>query len=187
MKFDFQYIASLEGTPEEQAWLRERLETLSVRESYALAAAIEKEPPQNTRKAVERLCFLESFTILFPAGNYEELGKFSLRKNGKLPDEVLPYVDFSQVGQQYEDAHPGLFIGKCYVCYPTCTPIASQQENGPPVLQDDGWSIKLKLASPAVPEGVWLRLPDYDGDMDENSGEAREVWSVRYSQMSTWT
>lgn len=41
---------------------------------------------------------------------------------------------------------------------------------GPPQAQYDGytlpqedlsWSVRLKLASPAVPEGVWVRLPDY--------------------------
>ena len=35
---DFKYLAELSGTPQEQAWLTERLETLSVRESYALSA-----------------------------------------------------------------------------------------------------------------------------------------------------
>ena len=32
--------------------------------------------------------------------------------------------------------------------------------------EDDGWSMKVKLASSAVPEGVWLRLPDYSAMTD---------------------
>ncbi len=39
MKNDFDYLLKLPGAPAEQAWLRERLETLSVREGYILAAA----------------------------------------------------------------------------------------------------------------------------------------------------
>ncbi len=171
MNGDFSYIPSLEGTPEEQAWLRERLETLSVRESYALAAVTSKTPPQNTREAIGCLYSLDNCKIRFPTGSYKELGKFALRQNGSLPDEVLPYVDLTQVGQQYEDAHPGLFIGECYVCYPTRASPANCQESASPTLADSGWSVKLKLASPAVPEGVWLRLPDYDGVTHEGAGE----------------
>ena len=35
-----------------------------------------------------------------------------------------------------------------------------------PLPKDNDWAVKLKLASPAVPEGVWLRLPDYPGMED---------------------
>ena len=77
-------------------------------------------------------------------------------------------MDFERLGQQYEDAHPGLFIGSCYVVYPA--PV-DPQYIPVPQLEDNDWSVKLKLASPDVPEGVWLRLPDHDGNMAENSSE----------------
>ena len=80
-------------------------------------------------------------------------------------------MDFEQLGQMYEDKHPGLFIGHCYVAYPKQPSPPIRQENGAPLLWDDSWSVKLKLASPAVPEGVWLRLPNYDGQVTEKSGE----------------
>lgn len=35
MMDDFKEFLELPGTPQEQEWLKERLETLSVRESYA--------------------------------------------------------------------------------------------------------------------------------------------------------
>ena len=38
MMNDFKEFLELPGTPQEQEWLKEQLETLSVRESYALAA-----------------------------------------------------------------------------------------------------------------------------------------------------
>lgn len=38
--------------------------------------------------------------------------------------------------------------------------------------EDIDWSVKLKLASPTVPQGVWLRLPDYE-EMNDEPGEIR--------------
>ena len=38
---------------------------------------------------------------------------------------------------------------------------------------DYSWSLRLKLASSAVPEGVWLALPDYNDIMDVRPGEIR--------------
>ena len=39
MMRDFEYLTALPGTVQEQAWVRERLDTLSVREGIALTAA----------------------------------------------------------------------------------------------------------------------------------------------------
>ena len=36
---DFEYLTTLPGTAQEQAWIQERLDTLSVREGMALTAA----------------------------------------------------------------------------------------------------------------------------------------------------
>jgi hypothetical protein len=33
---------------------------------------------------------------------------------------------------------------------------------------DNDWSVKLKLASRHAPDGVWLRLPDYEELNDGN-------------------
>ena len=38
---------------------------------------------------------------------------------------------------------------------------------------DYSWSLRLKLASSAVPEGVWLALPDYNDVTDARPGEIR--------------
>lgn len=169
---NFDQLLKLPGTPQEQAWLRERLETLSVRESCVLAAALMRQPPGNAVEAIDHLQSLDSYEVLFPAGSYEQLGQFYASQEGKLPGSVLPYVDMEQLGQLYEDIHPGLFVGNCYVRYPSQPTEFHCHENCPP-LQDSDWSVKLKLASPAVPEGVWLRLPDHDGNMAENSSEVR--------------
>ena len=165
----FKDLPALPGTPQEQAWLKERLETLSVREEHVLAAALMREPPESAWDAVVHLQSLDSYEICFPAGSYEQLGEFYLRKEASVPEEVMSYVNLDQLGEQYEGTHPGLFIGNCYVAYPA--PV-DPQSIPVPRLEDNDWSVKLKLASPTVPEGVWLRLPDHDGNMAVNSSEA---------------
>ncbi len=170
MKNDFDRLLELPGVPEEREWIKERLETLSVRESYVLAAAM-RHPPEDASEAVDCLHTLDDYEMCFPAGSYEELGAFYLRQDSHIPENALPYVDLERLGQVYVDEHPGLFVGQCYVAYPAQPSAPSCQENKLPLLWDNDWSVKLKLASPAAPEGVWLRLPGRDGKMIEESDE----------------
>ena len=146
------------------------METLSVRESYALAAVSMGYPPKKAAEAINSILNLSGCT-LYPAGSYEDLGKLSLGDASNLPEDVLPYVDFDHIGQEFENKHTGLFIGGYYVEYPkkAADPACSRKNAFLP--EDSDWSVKLKLASPAVPEGVWLRLPGYDGQTSEKSGE----------------
>ena len=169
MMENFKELPTLPGPAQYQAYVKERLETLSVREGYILAAVLQRAPPRDAEEAVDCLNSLEDYDVC-PAGSYEELGRFSLQRI-KVSEDVLSYVDLDELGRQYEDKHPGLFIGHCYLAYPKQPSPPIRQENGAPLLWDDSWSVKLKLASPAVPEGVWLRLPDYALDTDYGVGE----------------
>ena len=119
MMDDFKNLSTLPGTAEEKIWLEERLGTLSVREEHVLAAALMRQPPDNMAEAIDHLQSLDSYEVCFPAGNYEQLGAFYLRQKTRLPDDVMPYVDLERFGQHYENAHPGLFIGNCYVSCPS--------------------------------------------------------------------
>lgn len=155
-------LLRLPGTEEEREWLESRLETMSVKEGIVLAAAVERSPPETMMDAVNHLLTLEQYDVI-PAGSYEQLGAFYLW-NQCVPQEQRPFFDQSALGQWYEDEHPGLFVGNCYVAYP--------KQNGP-LLYDGSllpqndectdWSVRLKLASEAVPDGVWVKLPDYEG------------------------
>ncbi len=170
MTDDFKEFLELPGTPQEQEWLKERLETLSVRESYALAAVSMGYPPEKAADAINSILSLPDCT-LHPAGSYEDLGKYSQKGAANLPEDVLPYVDFGHIGQKFEDEHPGLFIGGYYVEYPKRAAEPAYSGKNAFLPEDSDWSVKLKLASPAVPEGVWLRLPGYDGKMVEDADE----------------
>lgn len=164
--YDFKDLPALPGLAYYQAWVKERLETLSVREGYILAAVLQGAPPLDVEGAVYCLDSLKDCDIC-PAGSYEELGKYYFQRL-KAPEDVLSYADLDQLGRQYEGKHPGLFIDHCYVVYPKQL---IPRESWYPQLWDEGWSVKLKLASSAVPDGVWLRLPDYALGSEYGVGE----------------
>ncbi len=170
---DFKYLTDLPGTPREQDWLRERLETLSVKENCVLAAAVELQPPESMADAVNCLQSLDGYPVRFPAGNCRRLGEYHLFQTTPAAEEVLPYVNLAQLGQQYMEKHPGCFVEGCYVEYPVWEPDLYYKGQGSLLPEDNGWSIKLKLSSPSCPEGVWLRLPDGGENMVEESAEVR--------------
>lgn len=155
---DFDYLAQLPGEERERCWLQKRLEQLSVREGIILAAALLCDPPEDTVQAINQLQSLDEYTVRMDVGSYETLGRWYLLNKTEMPLDALPFLDLESVGRQYEDKHPGLFIGSCYVQYPE-TPPKPVYQPGAVLPADDDWSVKVKLASPAVPEGVWLRLP----------------------------
>lgn len=180
---DFDYLARLPGEDREQDWIRMRLGTLSVREGIILAAAAQADPPENAVQAINRLQSLDEYTVCLNAGSYEALGRRYLINDTAMPMDALAFADLEAVGRQYEDKHPGLFIGSYYVQYPETTP-QPVYRRGMALPADNGWSVKVKLASPAVPEGVWLCLPgpledDYEDTMEE-------VLALRELRVKRW-
>ena len=183
----------------ERQWILDRLETLSVKEQTQLAAAIisrgqlkalsektgeERElavlkMDSNTAKeAVNLLLSLPDYEVICPAGSYEQLGESYLRYEAGRPD-LIPYANLEQIGWNYEDSHLGIFIGDCFVVLPRQELRQFYDGTNLDQLPDTDWSLRLKLASPAVPEGVWLCLPDStideEGRMDEIRLALREL------------
>lgn len=181
---DFDYLAQLPGEGREQDWIRKRLETLSVREGYALSAAIMSGPPENAVQAINRLQSLDEYRVLLDAGSYEALGRRYLLNETRMPMDALPFADLEQTGRYYESIFPGLFVGDCYVEYPNPDLYPAYSGHGAPLPEDNGWTVKLKIASPAVPEGVWLRLPGPFEDGCEDTVE--EALALRELQVKRW-
>lgn len=154
----YEKLLDLPGMPEEKDWLQKHLETLTVREYMTLSVAQLKQPAKTMMDAVEQICSLSDFTVC-PAESYEELGTFYLEKETCLPGESYRFADLDKLGRWYEEAHPGVFWGSFYIAYPSNGPL--YYYNGDALPEDD-WSVKLKLSSPSVPDGEWLRLPDYE-------------------------
>ena len=165
-------LTKLPGRPEEQDWLRERLDVLTVREGIALDAAIQRHPVQDSAEAVSLLAGLDEYEVVGGIRSYEDLGLYYLEENDTMLLELRDYINLEGLGCTCEELRPGLFLEGCYVMYPereTPRPYDGVTLPGP----DYSWSLRLKLASPAVPEGVWLALPDYNDIVDMRPGEIR--------------
>ncbi len=168
----------LPGTPQEEEWLKERLETLSARETDILSAAFQRFPPESKADAINLLFTLDDHSLCYPASSYSGLGKWYLQNDLHLPDSAIPHADLTQLGELYEEKHPGLFIGDCYVEYPSTPVPPAYDGNGVVIPPDEDWSVKVKLSTSLRPEGVWLRLPDRSavmGHNDEVNAALREL------------
>ena len=163
-------ILCLPGTAEEKQWLAEHLEVLSVRERPILSAAMAREPPQDMAGAVNCLLSLDEYEVRGHVGSYTALGEFSLFEQC-VPQDQQAYFDLTALGYAYEDQHPGLFIGNCYVEYPASQSVMLY--DGGELPEAEGWSVRLKLAAAAVPAGVWVKLPDYNEVNNDGPGEIR--------------
>lgn len=168
----FESLERLPATPEEKAWLQERMETLSVRESMILSGALMSGEVHNGCDLVNVFQAMQDYEVCYPAGTYAQLGRFYLAHEAQLPEDIPDFIDTEQLGKNYEDEHPGIFFGNCYVEYPNQGPALRYDGTNLAACVDDGWSVKVKLASERCPGGVWLRLPDYG---DANDGKPDET------------
>lgn len=179
-------LLKLPGTAEEKEWLEARLEMLSVKEGIVLAAAVERSPPTNMMDAVNHLLTLERYDVV-PAGSYEQLGEFYLWDQC-VSQEQRPYFDKSALGQWYEDEHPGLFVGNCYVAYPDkVIPASYGGQELPADFELLDWSVRLRLASEQVPEGVWVRLPDHESAVDKPGEISLALGELKVSMIDECT
>ena len=101
-----------------------------------------------------------SIELTLPSPPYEILDALE-RVGPERLNDVLSLAR-GRVGFEYLDHHPGLFIGDCYVEYPSKEVQPVYLGQGSPLPEDTDWSVKVKIASDAVPEGVWLRLPGWE-------------------------
>ena len=146
-------LLQLPGRPEEQAWLRERLEALTVREGIVLDIILRNPHVRDTAVAVKLLSKLDEYEVVGGIRSYEDLGLYYLEEHAASYLELRDYIDLDKLGRQYEAQHPGRFAGGCYVVYPRKGVTGFYDGVNLPG-PDYSWSLRLKLASSAVPEGV---------------------------------
>ena len=179
---DKNVLLRLPLTSEERQWLTEQLDVLSVKEQYRLAASI-----RNTESlkdlagktglelqaailsgkqdvavdAINCILDLHTYEVCFPVKDYADLGRYYLAYESTAPDGISQFLDLEQLGRQYAQQYPGIFVDDCYVRDPQVFLIPSYHGRALPTPDHMDWSVRLKLASPSVPDGVWISLPDY--------------------------
>ena len=169
---NYDTLKLLPGTPQEKEWLEARMETLSSRESLILSATLMENLAYDAKDIINIFQSMPDYEVCYPAGSYEALGRYALCYDAQLPQKLEEYIDLEQLGRNYEDEHPGLFVGDSYVEYLNQGPAFRYDGTNLAACMDDGWSVKVKLASPRCLDGAWLRLPDYG---DANDGKPDET------------
>lgn len=167
-------LLNLSGRQDEIDWLRDRLETMSVREEIILAAALRRQPPETSANVISRILSIPSYGVYTGAGSYAGLAEFFLeyRNDVEIPPDALAFIDKAALGRRYGSLHPGMFIRNSYVECPTIGESRLYDGIHLPTEKYD-WSLRLRLASAARPEGVWVCLPDHDDFNNEGLGEIR--------------
>ena len=151
-----------QATPEESTWLNQRLEELTTKEAILLCGAIAANPPGCGKEAVELLANLTEYELCYPADNPRQLGEFLAREEYAMDDVLLTYLDLDKIAGKYMEEHPGRFAGGAYVYHGNGIDGRNYDGTNLAQLEDKDWSVKLRLASDQNPEGVWLKLPNYE-------------------------
>ena len=82
---DFKELRALPGSEEKRRWLRNRMETLFMKESLLLTAAQTRQPAGDLAEVIGRIYSLPDYTLVAPARSYEDLGKRYLERATRVP------------------------------------------------------------------------------------------------------
>lgn len=158
------------------AFLDKRSEEMSAKEWRVFRGALELNPPDDLFDVAALTYHLDDFSFFFPAGDDGSLGRVVAEYDYGARSDVLPYLDFEQVGALYREEHEGVFIDNAYIVQiseNSLDRLKMKAESiclsGPPI--DEGWTAKLRITGPNG-NIAWLRLPDYE---EVNGGQADEV------------
>lgn len=173
MDKSFDKLRSIRNTTsEESIWIKQRLDELSAKEAILLRGAIAANPPDCGREAVELLAHLPEYELCYPANNTRQLGEFLAREEYAMDDVLLTYLDLDKLAGRYMEEHPGQFAGGAYVYQGNYNDSWHYDGTNLAQIEDKDWSVKLRVASDQNPEGVWLKLPDYE---EISNGKPNEI------------
>ena len=167
MDKQFETLLHLPYSGGERDWLRQRLETLSAKESIILTAVLSGHTPETAAEAVNLLLDIPNHEVYCPVSGYEDLGRryFAGQFSG-LPEGVEMFTDMADLGRLLGRDKPGLFAGECYVIFPQHGLTERYDGHNLDTLES-GSPVLVRLASQARPEGVWIALPE---DMSQQDG-----------------
>ena len=161
-----------EITPAEKRWLDARLSDMSVKERLILNGLTVYAPPKNGMDVINLVQNIHDCDICFDVGNEDGLGSFVAREVEGISQAYMSFIDTTKLAEKYMEQHPGEFSDGNYIEISEDGLWPYYDGTNLDLLTDDSWSVKLKLASSVHPEGVWLRLPDYQ---DVNDGKPDEI------------
>ncbi len=152
----------LPGSIEEMLFLAERMETLSVREGYLLEGASQLHSIENSADLICLTDQLDSFALCYGATDDEALGKYAAEYREKASPDLIPFLKLAQWGREFREQHNGAFSSGGFVeqVFPLRQVDLARLTGGNAVL-------RLRLASDSHPNGLWMKLPDYEANTNE--------------------
>ena len=152
-------LNGMEMTKSEHAWLERRFENMTVAEKLKFAGAMDILHPQDVETVIGAASQMEKFSLLPGAGDDEALGRYVLDHVHTAPRKALPYLDAEKAGRLYREEHGGSFQSGHFVRQEAKLDI--DRSVPLPYLPEMGdYAIRVKLASRAGTEGVWVGFPD---------------------------
>lgn len=179
----------LPGSTEEMGFLAARFETMSVKERYLLEGASQFQSIQTAADMINLTEQLHCFTYYHGATNDEELGRYDAEYQSKVSPDLLPFLNLVRWGRDLREMHGGVYVSGGFV--EQSSPY-EQVYDGTNLgsLTGGNYSVRLKLSSQYCPEGVWVRLPDYElmtGEPDELAVALDEAVPLRLNKLSQVT
>ncbi|MFR4202202.1 MAG: hypothetical protein ACLT09_14555 [Flavonifractor plautii] len=107
---DREGLINLPGRPEEQAWLRERLGVMTVREEFAIEAALQRGAPADAKEMVNLLAGLDEYEVVGGIQSYKDLGLYYLEETNTRLLELREYINLDELGRQ-----------PAQICTPACS------------------------------------------------------------------
>jgi len=184
--FLLQMGANNKDLPQGDTLLEKHLNELSAKEEILFAGALQLDPPETMADVINLLCQLDHYELLYPAGNDHELGLYIAQYLENAGPLALEYLNAERLGRYFRE---GELHESWYLNY-SLPSMARNEENGwnsrrvyvngglviesMPIARNrycevsalkqrvGEYSVKLLLSSDARPEGVWLKLPDYE-------------------------
>ena len=175
----------LPGTPEEKAFLHARFTEMSVRESCLVEGASQFQSIETAADMINLSEQLDCFAFYYGATDDDELGRYFAEYRDKVSPDQMQFLNLEQWGRDLRERHGGVFVSGGFVeQISPCSQIYNGENLGG--MTGGSWSVRLKLASKYCPEGVWVKLPDYEistGEPDELAVTLDEAVPLRLNKL----
>lgn len=155
--------------------LDRRVSEMSPKEWRQLKGAMEMLPQDDLAGVIALTECLGSFSYYFPAPDYDEAGYLLAKHNYGVRDDVLPFINPSEVFMEYQGTNGGVIVDEAFIS--GCSAFSANHIEATAeairvddVIVDRHWSAKLYIEGPSG-DCVWIRLPDYE----ETTGEQDEI------------
>ena len=148
-------------TKEEAAYFEKRFSKFSVQETLKLEGMLNLYRPKSAEDLINLMEQFDHIELYYGLDTPEKLGSYLARTIDHVKASALPFVRCDKIAQNYLQKHNGTLVEHAYA--EAFGPL-SRVYDGKNLssLSGGDCGIKIKVASPAYPDGLWIDFPAYD-------------------------